>query len=228
MIQSKQVDMKKRRIFPIVLMAAILLQGCGFADRYARGMFTNQDTELPLFMDDFSDHDNGWILTVAEQGVVHYDGDALRILINEPNATYWATPGLKITDSVVDVDATKVTGPDDNLFGLVCRFQDERNFYGFLLSSDGYFGIMKVEDGQRTILGQPAMQVTDLVQKAGKVNHLRADCVDDRLSLYLNWTKLTEVTDTTFNSGDVGILGMTRETIGTDVRFDNFIVIAPE
>jgi hypothetical protein len=150
------------------------------------------------------------------------------VLINEPNSSYWATPGLNIDDSVVDVDATKVTGPDDNLFGLICRFRDEQNYYGFLVSSDGYYGIMKVQDGRQEILGQPEMQVTNLVQKAEKVNHLRADCVGDKLSLYLNWTKLTEVTDSTFSTGDVGILGMTRESIGTDIRFDNFIVIAPE
>jgi hypothetical protein len=179
-------------------------------------------------MDDFSDHDNGWLLTVTDQGVAHYDGDSIRILINESNATYWTSPGLKLKDSVVDVDAVKVTGPDDNLFGLICRFRDEQNYYSFLVSSDGYYGILKVVDGQREFLGSPHMQISDMIQKDEKTNHLRADCVGNKLSLYANWTKLVEVEDDTFTEGDVGIIGATRDTVGTDIRFDNFIVISPE
>lgn len=220
--------MKNSIYIILTLISSLVLTACGLGDSYIHGLFSDNEANLPLFMDDFSDHNNDWKLAVTDKGVVHYDGDSIRILINEPNATYWTTPGLRLTDSVVDVDATKVSGPSDNLFGIICRFQDERNYYSLIISTDGYYGILKVQDGVRTFLGSHQMQVTDLVQEDGKINHLRADCVDDKLSLYVNWTKLLEVKDDTFGYGDVGILAATRDSGGTDIRFDNFIVINPE
>ena len=43
---------------------------------------TSENT--PFFMDDFSDHQNGWKLTIQEEGIVQYDGDAIRMLIKKP------------------------------------------------------------------------------------------------------------------------------------------------
>ena len=52
----------------------------------------------------------------------------------------------------VGVDASKLGGPDDNSFGVICRYRDAENFYAFLVSSDGYYGIIKVKDGKYSLL----------------------------------------------------------------------------
>lgn len=204
-----------------------LLTGCEITDRYLQNLLGVEYASLPMYMDDFSDHDNGWATTVSEQGVVSYDQDAMRILIREPNADYWTTPGIQTGDSIASVDAMRVTGPVNNLYGEVCRWQNEDNYYAFLLSSDGYYGIIRVFQGERKVLTSGEMQTTTLIQPDHMANHLRADCVGNRLSLYLNWNKIAEVNDDTFSSGDTGLIASTLDEAGTDIRFDNFIVLDP-
>lgn len=178
-------------------------------------------------MDDFSDHDNGWKVTVTDTGIVHYDNDTFRIMVLEENADYWSTPGIQVQDSLTDVDAIKVTGPGNNLFGLVCRLQDQNNYYAFQVSSDGYYGIIRVQDGVRQVISDSSLQTTDLIQSEAKVNHLRADCKGNQLSFYVNWEKVAEVEDSSFAQGDVGLIASSLGEPGTDVRFDNFIVLTP-
>ena len=189
---------------------------------------TNSSGEkLPLFMDDFSDHDNGWKLLVSPQGIVQYDGDSLRILVNEVNTDYYTTQDFSLTDSILDIDASYVSGPSNNLFGLICRAQDKQNYYSFLISSDGYYGISKVENGVRTLLGSSKMQPTSLIATGGTTNHLRTDCVGENLTLFINWNQALTVKDSTFKSGNAGLIAATMEEPGVDIRFDNFIVVVP-
>ena len=34
-------------------------------------------------------------------------------------------------------------GPDDNDFGIICRYIDDNQFYYAIISSDGYYGIVR-------------------------------------------------------------------------------------
>ncbi len=216
--------MFKRIVVVTLCISAICFSGCALSEQYFHYLIGEKGDQLPLFMDDFSDHDNGWKVTVTEHGVVHYDGDSFRILIQEPNVDYWSTPGLSLTDIIMEVDTRKVTGPDNNLYGTTCRWRDRNNYYAFQVSNDGYYGIIKVKDGERIVLSGGQMQTTDLLLKGEKTNHLRADCIGSTLRLYLNWTKLAEVSDTDFTSGDAGLIASTLDESGTDIRFDNFII----
>ena len=58
-------------------------------------------------------------------------------------------------------------------------------------------------------------------------NHIRADCVGDTLTLYVNGMQLAQVKDARFPAGDVGLIAGTYATPGTDIRFDDFIVYQP-
>ncbi len=207
-----------------MILLVIFLSGCQLKPQAILG---NEAETLPVFMDDFSDHDNGWKVLVSPQGIVHYDGDSLRILVNEANMDYWTTPGLSLEDTILDVDASYISGPTNNLFGLICRMKDAKNYYSFLISSDGYYGISKVEDGERTLLGSSIMQTTKLIAPGVTTNHIRVDCVGNNLSLFINWNQVLTVIDETYKSGDAGIVAATMDEAGTDIRFDNFIVIVP-
>jgi hypothetical protein len=221
------ISMKKTTTI-LFFILSILLSGCGLTDRYLRSTLGDSGSDLPVFMDDFSDHDNGWLVTAGDNGVVHYDEDAMRILVREANSDYWTTPGLNLQDTITDVDAGRVTGPENNLYGLICRWQDQDNYYAFLVSSDNYYGIIRVVAGKREILSTTQMQVTDKLLPGTQVNHLQAGCIGSKLTLYLNWNLLVEVDDTTFTRGDVGLIASTLDEAGTDIRFDNFMVKSPE
>jgi hypothetical protein len=180
-----------------------------------------------LFSDDFSDSSSGWDQVQAAEGVTDYENGHYRIFVNQTQHDYWANPGLSFTDVQVEADASKVGGPNDNDFGLICRYQDTENFYAFLISSDGYYGIMKYSGGTSATLGADALLASDAVIQGSATNHLRADCVGDTLSLYANGQLLHSVTDSTFASGDVGLIAGTYNETGTDINFDDFVVRQP-
>jgi hypothetical protein len=58
-------------------------------------------------------------------------------------------------------------------------------------------------------------------------NHIRADCIQDKLSLYVNGVHLIDVIDGDLLEGNVGLIAGTWDTPGTDILFDNFLVIQP-
>ena len=96
-----------------------------------------------LFQDDFSETNSGWERLTQDDRITDYADGEYRILVNELNTDAWANPQLNFQDVRVEVDATKLGGSDNNDFGVICRDQDTGNFYIFVLSSDGYYGIAK-------------------------------------------------------------------------------------
>jgi hypothetical protein len=180
-----------------------------------------------LFEDDFSDPLSGWSRVTAAGGKTDYDDGVYRILVNEANTDIWTKPGLDFRDVRIEVTAFKVGGDRDNRFGIICRAMDANNFYTFIISSDGYYGIGKIKNQGHTLIGMDALQPSDAISLGSSLNHIRADCIDDNLSLYVNGQLVAQVRDLDFPAGDVGLIAGTYATPGTDIRFDDFIVRKP-
>jgi len=187
-----------------------------------------------LFKDDFSDTSSGWVRSTVHPdynlrsgSVIDYAGDGYRIFANTANDFYWSNPGLSFEDVRVEVDATRVAGPEINQIGLLCRYRDENNFYFFIVSSDGYYAIGKFMDEEISLLGNAQMQRSKAVNAGDTVNHLRADCVGKTLTFYINDQPVGIVEDADLTSGDVGLLAGAFDDAGVDVRFDNFVVYKP-
>jgi hypothetical protein len=180
-----------------------------------------------LFQDDFSESTSGWTTLNEGNRLIAYENGGLRFLVNDAKYDYWSTPGLKFSDVHVEVDVTKVAGPDDNDFGIICRYKDENNFYGLLISSDGYYGISKMKEGVHNVIGADGMQVSDIIRKGTGTNRLEADCVGEMLRLSVNGEKLVEAQDSDFASGEVGLVAGAFNEPGVDISFDNFIVMKP-
>jgi hypothetical protein len=203
-----------------VLMLALAILACGGTPA----------TTLPdnvLFQDDFSRTSSGWDRVNVDDGMTDYDNGVYRIVVNTDNTDVWANPGLSFTDVRIEVSATKAGGPDDNDFGVICRYMDENNWYSLIISSDGYYAIVKVKDGYQELLGMSEMGYSDAINQGAATNTVRADCIGSTLTLYANGTQLVSVTDSDFASGDVGLLAGTFDVIGTDITFDNFTVYKP-
>lgn len=231
-----------------ILMLASL--ACSYVSRFLEGgnplpsdSQQPEETLLPeeqglpsnvLFQDDFSDPASGWDQFSDTDGLTDYENGAYRIFIDKPEFTFWANPGLGETlpsDVRVEVDATKVGGPDFNDFGILCRYSGtggSANFYEFLISSDGYAGIVLVtESSQQVISNDGQLQPFDAIRQGNDTNHIRVECFGSLLTLYVNGDLFTSVTDGTLASGDVGLLASTYEEAGVDIRFDNFSVTIP-
>ena len=186
-----------------------------------------QESSNVLFYDDFSDSSSGWDSVRDADGMTDYDGGAYRIQVLKPDYDFWANPGLSFTDTRIEVDATKQGGPDDNDFGVICRYVDTNNFYFLVISSDGYYGIGKVLDGEHILIDMDNMLPTDHVKQGSVSNAIRADCVGSTLSLYVNGQFVDSKNDSSFTSGDVGLMAGTFNTPGTDIAFDNYNVLKP-
>jgi hypothetical protein len=71
------------------------------------------------------------------------------------------------------------------------------------------------------------MQASDNIKKGVAVNHLRADCVGNTLTFYVNGFQLVSVQDPRLTSGDIGLLAGTFAQPNVDVIFDNFVALKP-
>jgi len=180
-----------------------------------------------LFQDDFSNPSSGWTRVLDTKGFMDYYLSGFRIWVNTPGFNYWSTPGMQFTDVVIDVDAARIGGPEENRFGVICRYKDINNYYFFVISSDGYFGIGKVVNGLTGLLGQQAMIFSPFILPGLSPNHLQAQCDGKNLTFYINGQPAGMAIDSDLATGDVGLLGGAFAKTGVDILFDNFEVTKP-
>jgi hypothetical protein len=179
-----------------------------------------------LFQDDFARPISGWDRFISAEGTMDYDAAGYRMLVNSLNTNFWSTPQKNFADVRMEVDAGKLGGPDENRIGLICRFTGD-DYYFFLITSDGFYGVGSYTGGQAALLGQSEMQKNSNIKTGLAVNHLRADCMGDTLTFYVNGFQVSSVKDTALKTGDIGLLAGTFAQSGVDVIFDNFVVLKP-
>ena len=113
-----------------------------------------------LFYDDFTNPASGWERFTSAEGTMDYDGSGYRFLVNALQANFWSTPGKSFRDVRLEVDVAKLSGPDENRIGLLCRFT-EGNYYFFMVSSDGLLHHREIYRRER----HPAWAERDAVQR---------------------------------------------------------------
>jgi hypothetical protein len=222
----------KKPFYFVLFVLLIASLACNFSSILpSTGGGTNSNV---LFQDDFSNSSSGWDTVRDAEGVTDYENGGYRIYINKTTYSFWSNPGLGSSlpgDLRIEVDATKTAGPDVNDFGVVCRYtlsNEKANFYQFVVTSDGYVGIVKVtQSDQQVITKGEKLIESSAVNKGNASNKIRAECIGSTLTLYVNGSQVDSVTDTSFTSGDVGLIAGTYEEAGTDVLFDNFVVTKP-
>jgi hypothetical protein len=204
----------------------LVLSGCRVESITADTLPWVSDEAL-LFKDDFSQQTGGWHTHEDRLSFMGYHENGFRLWVDLPNYQVWSVPGLNFRDTRIYTKTHKLSGPDDNLFGVLCRFQDAENYYALMISSDGYYGILKKHSGTFSLLGLPQMGFDEAIQRGDQANELLAVCQGNQLALFVNDTKLAQVTDDTFTFGDVGVIAGNRAKSGTNVLFDYFLVLKP-
>jgi hypothetical protein len=209
-----------------IILSSLTLASCQPSDIY--GLWLDLPPNSVLFQDDFTDPSSGWKNSPDfNLGAKYYKNGTYRIEVNSSHSMITSTPGLNFTDVRINVTTSKLSGPEDDIYGILCRWRDSNNYYFMVISSDGYYGIGKVTNGNQSLLGNEKMPPSDVINQGLTTNHLQADCLGDELSLYVNGQHLATVNDSAFESGDVGLLAGTFTETGSEVMFSNFIVIKP-
>jgi hypothetical protein len=213
--------MKSTHFISILVLLIVASLACSYSG-------TQNKPSNVLFSDDFSNNSKKWDQVSNNSATTDYYNAAYRIIVNETSYNVWANPGKEsFVDTRIEVDATKNGGPDDNEFGVICRFLDGKRFYFAAISSDGYYGIMKMTNAGPVPIGKSSMLESDLISHGAVTNHIRFDCVGSSLTLHVNGSLVDQETDMDYTTGNVGLLGGTFATPGTDVLFDNYYVYKP-
>lgn len=202
----------------------------GFAVCAVAGCQTGPTQAQPgevLFQDDFSRTLSGWDRHHESAYSVDYEDGAYHMRIDSPHADAVSTPDLDFTDLRVQVEATKTDGPDNNLFGVVCRYQNPADFYFFAVSSDGYAGIGVSKSGRRHLLSNPTLLPSAKILTGASTNVLRVECIGYQLNLYVNGSLVSQAQAAEWAEGDVGLMVGSYDQAGVEVAFDNLSVTQP-
>lgn len=189
------------------------------------------DSSTALFADDFSGEQNcGWLEYNRSGAVAEIQDGALRISTSSPGEIWWTNPERQFDDVIVEVTTEQISGPDDNAYGVICRYQDEENFYLFLISGDGYYAIGKYQSGEDRVTyltndGQFAQ--SDEINQGAATNSIRVSCIGNELSLAVNGYPLLTVNDSDFSAGDIGLAVSALQQGTVEVDFDNLRVTSP-
>ena len=181
--------------------------------------------QLP-WADDFSDPSSGWQAESDSSAEVGYHEGVMRVFVKMPNRLAWASAGREFSNFHLAVDATQVAGPDDNEYGVLVRMQDAARFYRFSISGDGYYVVNEYDGEEWTALGNDWTS-SDAIRLGAATNHLEVICQGKTMAFLVNGVQLTQVEDSSYSRGDLGLYAGSFFEPGVEVHFDNLIVKEP-
>ena len=245
-----------RRILWILVPALVLLGGVLLSRALAdwHYVLSGQAGGL-LYVTTFDAFNEDW---TQYQGRLSSEvtNSVLRVSVDEPVAGPYSVASPHMADFDVRVQARAVEGPEDNGFGVVFREQDRNNFYYFLISSDGYYQVVRTLDGRPREIST-WIETPFVNRGVGAVNTLRVVgrgnefqfyvneqplllCIPDDPNAQSTWNWLDEIcidgamldtyVDDHFPTGRLGVVATTIEgsETGVIVDFDNVLVYEPE
>ena len=181
--------------------------------------------QLP-WSDDFSDPAGGWQAeSDASAEVRCYEG-VMSLLVKVPNRLAWASAGREFSDFRLAVEATQVAGPDDNEYGVLVRMRDADHFYRFSISGDGYYLVSKYDGGAWEVLNGDWTS-SDAIHLGAVTNLLEVVCQGATMTFLVNGVTLTQVEDSSYSRGDIGLYAGSFFEPGVEIHFDNLTVTEP-
>jgi S1-C subfamily serine protease len=177
-----------------------------------------------IYQDDFSDSSTGWPSESDSSEAYYYQNGRYFIEINTANHLRPVKGGENLTNSIIEIDAHVEHSSSDGDFGVVCRYQDDNNFYLFDITEDSYYGIFKMISGEwYNLVDYTYSDILTSIQNAT----FHVSCIGNKLSFAVNGKLLGEVQDTSISSGDYGFFAGTFTNSGNIVSFDNLVVSQP-
>lgn len=196
---------------------------------------TGTATQLPsptatdarqLISSDNFDNQSGWFTQQTDTYSLDFTAGGYRITVNQINALIWSIRKYDAAEVSLEVFTSRMAGPEDGYYGLVCRHQDGENYYLLVIGSDGFYGIGKVANDELEFLAE-GRDTSGQIRLGNAVNQVRGDCVGDSLKLFVNGRLMLETQDDQFASGTVGLVAGTRQTPGLQAWFDDFSIYQP-
>ena len=134
----------------------------------------------------------------------------------------WAQTATVYQDIVLEVGVQQLSAFNHNAFGIACRLDpgnSGRGYY-FLISGDGHYSI-RWSNGRSLDEIVPATP-SDKIKRGQASNRIRAVCIEDYLSLWINDHFIAEARDHRASGGAVGLTAvMNYQGKRVDLAFDD-------
>jgi len=178
------------------------------------------------FSDDFDTPGKGnWTIFNESAVVSEWRNGRFAFDFNEPMMTATSiTNDLDLSDVVVQMEVYRVGDVIENDMGLVCRYQDQDNYYSMSFGNDDYVTIYKTVAGTWSALFNEFVD-TDL---SGDYHQMTISCIGTKLSLFIDGNLMARVSDSDLSTGDVGLISGTYDSVPVVLEFDNFVVYRPK
>jgi hypothetical protein len=172
------------------------------------------------FIDNFTDPNSGWPEDKTGVNQWWYANDHYHINVETANTQVVIPSGYILEDSYVITYGLipDQTSPPQAFFGIVCRYQDINNYYFFEISTDGFYRIGKMWNGQWSLIGMGVAKFSTAIQM-NDYNQLMVHCWRNELSLTVNDIFVETVYDNTFNSGEIGLCASAGQVPGMIAAF---------
>ncbi|WP_370650032.1 family 16 glycoside hydrolase [Oscillochloris sp. ZM17-4] len=176
-----------------------------------------------VFKDEFVDNRNRWFTGVFEDIETDTIEDGVfKVSWAAKGTSYELYEVRELTNFVADVDCVVHQGGTDGSCSLVFAQKTDVGFYKFEVFDDYYrlFVVSSGSDPTNLAEGDPAGIV-----RPGEVNSLRVIKQGDQIRIFLNGTLLDTLSDSTYQTGKIGVsTNSYSESGGVEVWFDNFVI----
>jgi hypothetical protein len=248
-----------RRIFAILFIVLLVDYGLN-------RLTANWHYVLPVesgkvaYLATFDALQQDWNLSVGRLKSEILDTGVLRLEVGDIKSLPFAEANPYFGDFDLQVEATPVDGPENNGYGVIFRLQnkdnsspDDDDFYLFLISSDGYYRVVRSFNHEQkelsTWIPSPAV-----IQHTGVTNRLRVVAKGDQFQFFINGQQvalcipddptarstyseqtgectggkmLDTLADSSIPNGQIGVAAETFDEAGVVVDFDNLVVYGP-
>lgn len=213
-----------------------------------------------LYVSSFDGFGDEWSLTEGRLRSEILPEGILRLTVNDSASMPFVAARPYVGDFDLQVEARAVEGPIDNAFGVIFRLQNKRNnqlddddFMMFLISSDGYYQVLRQFAGEQKELSTwiPSEAIRGGI---GAANWLRVVAQGGQFRFFVNGTPLLlcipddpaaastylatgecrggqmlpELIDESIATGQFGLVARSYGTPGVVVEFDNLLITGPQ
>lgn len=177
-------------------------------------------------------------------------GGILKIDVGTENSAPFVPTRWHFADFDLRVTAAAVGGPVENGYGVVFRLIDSRNYYSFIITSDGYYRLAKALEGvEREI--STYMPSNAILTDFGAGNVIRVQGSGDTFRFWINdepvqlcladdpdgastysagecfGTMADAYTDAAHGAGRIGLMGVSGMEPDVSIVFDNLVILQP-
>ena len=206
--------MSKLRVLGL-LAGVLLLSGC---------MLFGPFGPVILYEEDFNS-DTNWYQGESENKKWWIEDGEYHLLIKTEGISIysWNTTIGQLSNFQLDVDARQIAGPDDNGYGVHFRQVDGDNYYRFRISGDGWARFDKQLNGSFVVIRD--WERSDLIHQGNATNHITVIANGSLFTFLINGTEDFSATDSSFDSGAAGLVGILLDfPAPARFAFDNFVI----